>query len=653
MRPALPTALAFSCCALLACQSGPEHTEEAPAELATALGALDLGPKTPTEDDPRSLLAYDFEPFVQAGLTDAGPTLSGLLRGLMSARAAATNERLGEVQQVGHVLAIRAEPQTLGLAKSFLARLEREKTQPISLDLHLVVVADGRLGFLDAKRPRPLNAAFLKQLDKDLAAGTARTLMRRRLRLTPGKRRSIHETTSRRPVVRITLENGLPVAQQETVEDGIALHATCWLAGGGYVMTHLEFAAQQQAPTGQDRTLAASFRLPVTGKESPRPKVKAAIDLPRVRLTGLRTQARLERGRWQVVAAGPSVDAGHRLVALVRADWSQDPGGAIKGAARGHEIRSLRVALLQRGGGLAEERAAQKSVFFGTSMLGGRTQNVLGGLKSEYTRQSSVSVRNDIGFGRQLIDATKSRHTWSAPGQTRSQGLAWAESWTPLLPAKLDEQNQAFARIRWGASTKLLLAWDQLHVVHSPAAIRELQGLVKGVESWRNRPLQVRAEWLSLSPAEADALRDPAKLAAALPNLRTRRVFSPYFLNTRSGAWSELSHVENEGVLWGFFGDDRPSPEVRFVPRGSRLSVRPRRYGSGRIELKLRFAHDQAPARSLTPVARAEGLIHKPQSRQSQIEQVLSMKQGEPRLLLAGAAPSGGRVQALVVTCWY
>lgn len=651
MRPLLvPISLVFSCSVLLvACQGDPETAAEAPPILANALGAIDLGPPRESADDPRALVAYDYEPFIQAGLGDAGPTLRGLLQELLSARAAATGEREGSVHLIGHVLAIRAEKPSLTFAQAFLERLAMEKTQPISLDIHLVSVPDGRLNVLDSGGAKEVGPALLRAIEIDLGEGKAESLMRRRLQLTPGIRRSLRETTSRRPVVRISLESGLPTAQQETVEDGIALHATCWLSGGGSAMTHLEFALQREAPRGQKRTLAASFHLPQRGKETK--SVKASIDLPRLRLTGFRTQAQLARGRWQVVAAGPSVDAGHRVVALARADWSQDPGTPIPGA-RGHEVQSLRVALLQRSGGVAEELATQQSLFFGESSSGTKVSTVLNGLKGEYARQSSVSVRNDIGFGRQIIGEGLDHYTWSAPSQTlarsRSRSL---EGWTPLLPQALDEERSVFGRVRWGQSTRLLLAWDQLHVVQSPGAIRELRSLVRGVERWRNRPLRVRAEWLALTSGEADSFRDPSKLAAALPGLRTRRLLSPYFLSTRSGAWTELSLTENEGVLWGFLGDDRPSPEIRFVPRGSRLSLRPRRYGSGRIELKVRFTHDQAAPQSLRPVARAEGLVHKPESRQAKAEQVLRIQPGQPQLLLAGSA-SGGRVEALVVTCW-
>lgn len=653
MRPAAPISLALATL-LVACESAPPPRDDAPPVLANALGALDLGPTRASADDPRELLAYDFEPFIQAGLSDAGGTLRGLLQELLNARAAATSEREGSVLVVGHVLAIRAEPPSLKLVKAFLQRLEAEKTQPIALDIHLVSVPDECLKSLDAGEPQPLEPAFFERLEADLASGAAQTLIRRRLRLTPGKRRSVKETTSRRPVVRIALESGLPTTEQETVEDGVALHATCWLSGGGAAMTHLEFALQREAPKGRERTLAASYHLPKRGGKVE--EIEAAVDLPRLRLTGLRTQARLQRGRWQAVAAGPSVDAGQRVVALVRADWSQDPGGAVPGAPKGHALESIRVAVLQRGSGAAEERAAKKSVFFGNIDSGAKAATVLQGLKGEYARQSSVSVHNEFNYepGRMphFFGDGLSSFTWSASGQT--QGLIAApgqEGWSPLLPQALESQRKSFGAVRWGRTTRLLLAWDQLHVVQSEGAIRELKGLIRGVEAWRNRPLRVRAEWLALSPAQADELRDPAALAAALPQLRERRILSPYVLETRSGAWTELSLIENEGVLWGFLGDDRPSPEIRFVPRGSRLSLRPRRYGSGRVELKVRFSHDQARAKSLDPVARAEGLIHKPESRQARAEQVLRVERGKPQLLLAGST-RGGRVEALVVTCW-
>jgi len=657
MRPAVPISLALATM-LVACESAPAPREEAPPVLANALGAIDLGPKRASADDPRELLAYDFEPFIQAGLKDAGWTLRGLLQELLDARAAATSEREGSVLLVGHVLAIRAERPSLDLVRGFLQRLEAEKTQPIALDIHLVSVPDDRLAALDVGEPKPLGPKFFASLRADLASGEAETLMRRRLRLTPGKRRSVQETTKRRPVVRIALEGGLPATQQETVEDGVALHATCWLSGGGAAMTHLEFALQREAPSGRQRTLAASYHLPKRGEKSE--EIEAAVDLPRLRLTGLRTQAQLRRGRWQAVAAGPAVEAGRRVVALARADWAQEPGGQVPGAAEGHALQSLRVAVLQRGGGAAEELAAQQSVFFGNIDSGAKVSTVLQGLKGEYARQSSVSVHNEFNLnaGRMplFVGEGIDSYSWSASSQTQSQtpGLVSApgsEGWTPLLPPHLDAQRTAFGKVRWGRTTRLLLAWDQLHVVQSSGAIRELQSLIRGVEGWRNRPLRVRAEWLALTPDEADALRQPKALAAALPKLRERRILSPYVLETRSGAWTELSLIENEGVLWGFLGDDRPSPEIRFVPRGSRLSLRPRRYGSGRVELKVRFSHDQARAKSLDPVARAEGLIHKPESRQARAEQVLHVERGQPQLLLAGST-RGGRVEALVVTCW-
>jgi hypothetical protein len=656
MRPATPISLAFATL-LVACESAPPPREEPPPVLANALGALDLGPTRVSKDDPRELLAYDFEPFIQAGLSDAGWTLQRLLQELLSSRAAATSEREGTVLLIGHVLAIRAERPSLDLAQAFLSRLEAEKTQPIALDIHLVSVPDERLSALDVGEPKPLGEAFFKGLDADLASGAAQTLIRRRLRLTPGKRRSIKETTSRRPVVRIGLEEGLPTTEQETVEDGVALHATCWLSGGGAAMTHLEFALQREAPKGRERTLAASYHLPKReGKKAE--EIQAAIDLPRLRLTGLRTQARLQRGRWQAVAAGPSVDTGRRVVALARADWAQEPGEAIPGAAKGHTLESLRVAVLQRGSGAAEEAEARKSVFFGHIDSGAKTSTVLRGLKGEYARQSSVLVRNELNldsgrmpffFGEGMSDFASN---FNSSGQSQSVAATpKLEGWSPLLPSELETKRKSFGAVRWGRTTRLLLAWDQLHVVQSQGAIRELKGLIRGVEAWRNRPLRVRAEWLTLSPSQADALRDPEALAKALPQLRERRILSPYVLETRSGAWTELSLVENEGVLWGFLGDDRPSPEIRFVPRGSRLSLRPRRYGSGRVELKVRFSHDQARAKSLEPVARAEGLIHKPESRQARAEQVLRVQRGQPQLLLAGST-RGGRVEALVVTCW-
>jgi hypothetical protein len=641
-------ALSLAGLVLVACSAPPEEAE-APPVLANALGARDFGPKKATPDDPRELLTYDYEPFVQSGLNGVGPTLEGLVRELLEARSVASEERRGEVTRWGHVLVVRAEPKALKMVRSFLRQLELEKIQPIAFDVHLVAVAGERLAFMDADEPSDVTPKFMAQLERDLSAGKARTLVRRRMRLTPGMRQSVRETTSRRPVVRIAVDKGLPSTEQETVEDGLAVHATCWLASGGYAMAHLEFALQLEAPDAKKRTLAASFH-PLVENGAKRPAIEAAIDLPRLRLIGFRSQVRLVRGRWQAVAAGPAVETGQRVLALVRATWAQSPSGRVADAAAGHQLRSLRVALLQRQGAEAEERAAQKSTFFGSSMLGGRTKDVLNGLSQEYSRQQLVSVSNDIGFGRQIIGDKLAKHMWSSSAQT---GVVFPthmppSGWTPLLPAKLDEKRRAFESVRWGRSTRLLMAWDQLHVIQAPQAVARLESLVGAVEAWRNRPLKVRAEWVEITQAEADTLRDPARLVQALPDLRQRRVVSPYFLSARSGAWTELSLTESEAVLWGFFGDDRPSPEIRFVPRGSRLSIRPRRYGSGRVELRLRFVHDEAE--SLAPVKRAQGLIHKPESRRSRLEQVLTVTRGQPQLLLAGSVE--GRVRALVVTCW-
>lgn len=623
------------------CQS-PEPEQDAPLALGQALGTPHGLEQTPQPDDPRRLWRCDLSPFVSAGLPGATWELAGVLEELLRARAKAFDEREPEVDASGHVLRVRAEPGSLAAAQDLIAQLRAETTQPILFDVHLVEVPSERLAFLDADPAADKADAFLAQLARDLGEGRATTLTRRRLRLTPGQRASVRETRSRRPVVRVRVEDGLPTSEQETVEDGLALHATCWLGSGGQALAHVEVALQQEARE-TPRTLAVGYHRPPDGSKGPQDElVEAAIDLPSVRLTGLRGQLRLAQDTWAVAAAGPAVTAGRRVVALVRARWAQRPASASETQSRGPVLESLRVALPQRTAEVEEERGTKSSPFFGSTLFGGRVDRVLDGLKAEYARQSSVSVRNDIGFGRQIPEFSRSLQAADASPD---------DGWVPLLPEPLAAQLREFQAIRWSEGNALVFRWDQLHVLHERSTARRLRELIQGIEAWRNQPLRVRAEWVEVEHAELDGLSTPEGLRAALPRLRTRGVLAAYHLTTRSGAWTELSLAQTEAVLWGYFGPDRASPETRVVSRGSRLGVRPRRYGDGRLELAVRFGHQQTRGGTLDPVRRAGGWVHQPRFHESTLEENLTLRDGEPQLLLAEPT-AGGRLRALVVTCW-
>ncbi|MEZ6186175.1 MAG: hypothetical protein R3F62_14340 [Planctomycetota bacterium] len=610
------------CALLIGCSAPTAPPAAPPRALAAALGAPSPAPG-PVGDDPREVARLDVAPFVEAGHPDAASRLHDLLDGLLRARAAGRGARAPELalEPSGHVLRVRAEDPELALAHSVFLGLRAEVTTPIALDVHLLEVPSARVGALPG--PAAGVQELLVALRQDLEQGAAQTLVRRRLRLTPGLRASARETYARRPAVRVTLEDGLPVVHQETVEDGLALHATAWLGARGDALAHLELALQREAAE-EPRTLAVGYRREGAATE-------AGIDLPQVVLAGLRAQLRLEQGAWQVAAAGPAERPGRALLALVRASWTAAP-------TPDGEYRSLRVALPHRVRELAEEAEAKKSAFFGSSMFGGRTEHVLDGLEQEFFRQQAVTVHNDLGFGLGVRLAP--------PNPVDDAG------WTPLFPEELAAQRARVEALSWGPGTELVYLWDQLHVLHDASVADRLQSLLEAVEAWRNRPLRVQAEWIEAEPQALEGLDTVAALRAALPDLRAGRVLDAYTLSARSGAWTELSASHNAAVLWGSFGPDRASPETRVVTRGSRLGVRPRRYGDGRLELALRFGHQQVNGASLTPVAQGAGWIHKPRFHESTLEHTLTVTPGEPQLLLGESTPDGRRLRALVVTCW-
>src|SRR5438132_8494809 len=103
---------------------------------------------------------------------------------------------------------------------------------------------------------------------------------RRQLRMTDGQWARAADARSRRPIVRVTVENGQPVEVQETAQDGLALNAAVWLSTAGDAVVHVEAALQSEAPS--DEHARAKFH-PLAEKREI--ELEAEMDLPSVRTT--------------------------------------------------------------------------------------------------------------------------------------------------------------------------------------------------------------------------------------------------------------------------------------------------------------------------------------------------------------------------------
>lgn len=599
---------------LLACEAPPEPAPP-PAALDFALGGGEVlpDPSAPSaaaagSRAPRARERFDLGPLYESGRLDAASTLRLLLQELQGSSS--------QVSSQGTLLSVEAEPAQLEVVRGYLSALQAEVTRRIELDL-LVVQGSAALG----RDP----GVLAQRLARGEVA--AEVLVRQRLRLSPGLQASRRVETSQRPVVKVVRARDERFRlEQESIQGGLALHATCWLGARGDVgVVKLELA--EQSAHAPSRRAQATFAAPSGAEE-------VELELIRQRQLGLRGQLEVRSGRWSLLAAIPALEPAQTVFALVRATWEQGAGPRIE-LAGGRELSVVRIALPEGSARAAPPSLAAKQAqipFFGASMFGGRTSKILNGLETEWTRQRLNVVKNDtssLGFGRQLV-----AHEPSAVG----------ERWVPIPPPELQRRRRALRGKSWAEGTWALLAWDQLHFVHERPVADELRELLADLEAWRNQAMDLSVEWVELQAGQVD-LRGEA-LRRALPRLK--RLQPPARFGVRSGSWTEVSLLEQNAALWSPLRANLDSPEVRFLPRGLQVSLRPRRYGSGRVELRLDL--ERLELEGLDPRPLAKGALMRPTSRSAKLSEVLALEPGAPRLLLLDQ--QGGVSQGVVVT-WH
>ncbi len=647
LRPSLP-AFALICLASLMLGCVQPVTNQPPRDLDLVLGAAN---HSETETDPSAVptrqRSFDLEPFFQSGLPTPNTTLPRIITALAYPESFESPYRL---EVVGRHLVVRHRPAMVAKIEALLEHLETSRLPPIHLDLHMVKVGLALAEQVAARDglDTTLAPALREAILAGLADGSAQTLARRRLRLCNGQWSESAEGQSRRPVVRLNVQDGKPIEVQETLEDGLAVKAAIWLAAPGDALLHLEAALQAEEPS-KSRRLEMTYHPDL---RQPDREVQAGIDLQTLHTTAVRGQMLLDRARWHVFGAAPAPEPDQVVLVLVRARWTPAAALALQPWLPGGRIaRTVPIALPES----RDLRAEQSASGYVWELKTGE-EHASKWFAEERTRQdrAAQSVSNwgpqgSTSFGTDSVDALQ----WGrgiAADEAFQSGTSTG-GWLPLLPDALTAKLAEVQRARWDKDSALFFEWDSLFLVHNTPVVEATAGLLEEVQAWRNRPIRVRAEWLELPPALAEAMLDAEDLTENLAALRAHRLSAPFELVARSGAWSELAVSRNYAVLWGFFAEDRPSPELRTLDQGGKLSLLPRRYGSGRVELELRFSVNELDADSLEPVEEGGGLLHRPRFAQSKLEESFAVENGKPVLLLDASLHSGSeKIRALLVT---
>ncbi len=645
----LPVCLMLA--AVLGCQvTTPRNAP--PEDLHLALGTAELEPVD--EEAPGELLVHDLHPFVNAGVDAPVPTVINLVAALAAPDSFAEPYFLRAVH--GSLLQLRHERRVVGKARGLLAWLEESALAPLAIDVQLLEVPAALAAPLaerdgnDSRLPTGVYDALLD----GLGDGSIRSLARSQLRARNGQAVKAVDERSRRPVVAVELVDGRPVERQQTVSDGLVLEAKVWRAAGDAAILSLEAALQDE--------LAASERVEAEYRVGEEERVRAGVELATLRTTALRGVLRVERGAWHVLGQVP---AGERVVlALARVSWQPLPELALAPLPDGRTLRALPIGLPE-----SQAAAAVADGYVWELKTGRKLEDASGWFQRESARQASS---NRAYINEVAIDNTGSLPVMSPQGLGFSSpdlsspvlgqgagggfsafaGDALPGGWRPPLPQELEALRQRLGEADWDEASALAFQLNTLFVLQTPRVVEETEELFAAVHDWKNRPVRVRAEWVEVDARLAAALASPAGLRDNLAAVRAARTLAPVVCSARSGSWTELAAAVSHAVLWGSFGDQRSSPELRALDDGAKLSVLPRRYDSGRVELDVRFALTRVEPTSLAPVDTSGQRLSQPRFAQLGIEETVEVGDGEPVFLSAGASESGG-LRGLLLTVWH